>query len=112
MEQLLCSGDVVRPHRINEAMAEAAGGHTTVQQALAERKIELAPAAPLPSGAKHKSKHGRKHKKGDASTLNLSAKGIALQLVPGSKADDKGKKDDRTSNKSDQFNADASQQQY
>lgn len=78
-------------------MADAAAMPSSIQQPPAEKKIQLAAVAPQTSGAKHKSKHGRKHKKGDG-TLNLS-KGTAQPA--GSKVDEKGKKDDKASNKSE-----------
>jgi hypothetical protein len=76
-----------------------------VQQPLAEKKIQLVPPALQASGTKHKSKHGRKQKKGDG-TLNLS-KGTAQPAA--SKTDDKVKKDEPTSSKSDQQNAESQQ---
>lgn len=91
IEKLLCSGDVLRPHKVGEP-SEAMPNQATSQQPLAEKKISTVSGVPAPAGAKHKQKYGRKQKKGD--TLNLSKNAI---IQANTKADEKVKKDDKAS---------------
>ena len=96
VEKLLCSGDVLRPHRVGEP-AEAVPSQATSQQPLTEKKEVMASGVPPTSGAKHKLKHGRKQKKGD--TLNLSKSVPNQTNVTGD--EDKAKKDDKASSEGD-----------
>lgn len=100
VDQLLCSGDVLRPHKVGES-GEAMPSQATSQQPLAEKKEATISGVPPPPGAKHKLKNGRKQKKGD--TLNLS-KNATNQAS--AKGEDKAKKDDKASNDSDPQNMD------